>query len=99
LESPSPHGNRHISVIVPAILHVTDARVLPAYKLWLRFNDGAEGVADLRYDLDAPVFEPLKDPAHFAAGRLDPMLHTVVWPGDADFAPEFLRSRITTASA
>ncbi len=87
-----------MSIIVPAFLHVTDARVLPAYQLWLRFNDGAEGVADLRHDLDAPVFEPLKDPAHFAAGRLDPMLHTVVWPGGADFAPEFLRSRITTAS-
>jgi hypothetical protein len=36
--------------------------------------------------------------AHFAAGQLDPMLHTVVWPCGADFAPEFLRSRITTAS-
>ena len=36
--------------------------------------------------------------AHFAAGHLDPMLHTVVWPCGADFAPEFLRSRITTAS-
>jgi len=88
-----------MSVIIPAILHVTDARVVSAYRLWLRFNDGAEGVADLRDDLDAPVFETLKDPTHFAAGQLDPMLHTVVWPCGADFAPEFLRSRITTASA
>jgi hypothetical protein len=88
-----------MSVIVPAILHVTDARVVSAYRLWLRFNDGAEGVADLRHDLEAPVFEPLKDPAHFAAGQLDPMLHTVVWPCGADFAPEFLRSRLTAASA
>ena len=88
-----------MSVIVPAILHVTDARVVSAYRLWLRFNDGAEGIADLRHDLEAPVFEPLKDTAHFAAGRLDAMLHTVVWPCGADFAPEFLRSRITAASA
>jgi hypothetical protein len=88
-----------MSVIVPAILHVTDARVVSAYRLWLRFNDGAEGVADLSRDLEAPVFEPLKAPAHFAAGQLDPMLHTVVWLCGADFAPEFLRSRITAASA
>ena len=78
---------------------VVEVRPLDGYRLWLRFNDGAEGVADLRDELDAPVFEPLKDPAHFAAGQLDPMLHTVVWPCGADFAPEFLRSRITTASA
>jgi hypothetical protein len=88
-----------MSVIIPAILHVTDARIVSAYRLWLRFNDGAEGVADLSHDLEAPVFEPFKHPAHFAAGQLAPMLHTVVWPCAADFAPEFLRSRITTASA
>lgn len=88
-----------MSVRIPVILHVTEARVLPAYRLWLRFNDGAEGVADLSSDLDAPVFEPLKAPAHFAAGQLDSMLHTVVWPCGADFAPEFLRSRMTAASA
>ncbi len=88
-----------MSVIVPAILHVTDARILAAYRLWLRFNDGAEGIADLSNDLDAPVFEPLQDPAHFAAGQFDPLLHTVVWPCGADFAPEFLRSRISATSA
>ena len=88
-----------MSMIAPAILHVTDARIVAAHILWLRFNDGVEGVVDLSHDLDAPVFEPLRDPAHFAAGRLDPMLHTVVWPCGADFAPEFLRLRITNASA
>lgn len=88
-----------MSVIVPAILHVTDARILSAYRLWLRFNDGAKGIADLSNDLDAPVFEPLQDPAHFAAGQCDPLLHTVVWPCGADFAPEFLRSRISATSA
>ncbi|WP_309669519.1 DUF2442 domain-containing protein [Gemmatimonas sp.] len=59
-------------VVVPAILHITDARVVFSYRLWLRFNDGAEGVADLRDDLEAPVFEPLKDPADVAPEFLRP---------------------------
>ncbi len=88
-----------MSMIVPAILHVTDARVVAVHTLWLRFNDGVEGVADRCHDLDAPVLERLKDPAHFATGWLDPMLHTVVWPCGADLAPEFPRSRITAAGA
>ena len=48
------------------MFHVTDAHFVLAYRLWLRFNDGAESVADLGHDLEAH---------------------------------EFLRSRITTASA
>lgn len=36
------------------MFHVTDAHIVFAYRLWLRFNDGAESIADLRHDLEAP---------------------------------------------
>ena len=30
--------------------------------------------------------------------RFDPELRTIVWPNDADFAPEFLRRRVDEIS-
>jgi len=62
--------------------------------IWLRFSDGLEGEVDLSGDLDGPMFEPLRDPAMFGQVRLDPTLHTLVWPNGADLAPEFLRARL-----
>jgi hypothetical protein len=56
----------------------------------LRFADGAEGEVDLANELDGDVFEPLRDRSYFQKLRLDPDLHTIVWPNGADFAPEFL---------
>jgi hypothetical protein len=40
--------------------------------------------------LDGPIFEPLLDPANFARVTLDKVAGTVVWPNEADFAPEAL---------
>jgi hypothetical protein len=65
-----------------------------AYRLWLQFNDGAEGEVDLRDELDGPVFEPLQDQKEFARVRVDPEIRTIAWPNGADFAPEFLRERL-----
>ena len=58
--------------------------------VWVRFNDGSEAEVDLSDQLDGPVFEPLRDPRVFAQFRLDPDIHTLVWPTGADLAPEFL---------
>ena len=73
------------------MLHITDVRPLGAARLWLRFDDGAEGEVDLAAELDGPVFEPLREPGYFARVALDPDTRTVAWPNGADFAPEFLR--------
>jgi hypothetical protein len=77
---------------------ITMARHDDAYRVWLRFTDGAEGVVDLSDELHGPLFEPLRDPALFAQLRLHPELHTVVWPNGADIAPEFLRERLRSAA-
>lgn len=72
------------------ILRVTDAKLVRDFIVWVRFNDGSEGEVDLSGELDGPVFEPLRDPKVFAQFRLDPDVHTLVWPNGADLAPEFL---------
>ncbi|MBI2783046.1 MAG: DUF2442 domain-containing protein [Gammaproteobacteria bacterium] len=45
-------------------------------------------------ELWGDVFEPLKDKARFAEFALDGELGTVVWPGGAEFAPEFLYQKL-----
>ena len=69
-------------------LHVTSVQYLEDYKLKLEFNNGAEGVVDLRSELYGEIFEPLKDKRLFKQVRLTS--RTIEWPNGADFAPEFL---------
>jgi hypothetical protein len=64
------------------------------YTIRIRFADGSEGDVDLAGELEGPVFLPLRDLDYFRQFRVDPELHTLVWPNGADFAPEFLHSRI-----
>ena len=76
------------------MIRVTEARWVRDFVIHLCFNDGLEGDVDLRDELHGPVFEPLRDVNVFRAFELHPDLHTVVWRNGADFAPEFLHSRV-----
>lgn len=73
-------------------MHVTQAKYIGEYKVWLSFNDGAEGEIDLASELYGEVFEPLKDKELFKSFTLEG--HTLSWRNGADFAPEFLREHI-----
>jgi hypothetical protein len=73
---------------------VTKVKYISGYTLELSFSDGAEGTVDLKNSLWGPVFEPLKDIEMFKQAFLSPVLHTVAWPNDADFAPEYLREKL-----
>lgn len=55
------------------------------------FEDGTGGEVDLSYLVDyRGVFEPLRDPDYFRRLRVDSEAGTIVWPNDADIAPETL---------
>jgi hypothetical protein len=60
------------------------------YALRLRFNDGLSRTIDFEPILAGELFEPLRDPKLFAQVRLDPEVHTLVWPSGADFDPATL---------
>jgi hypothetical protein len=75
-------------------LHVCEARYIDAYRIRLRFNDGAEGVVELSDCLDGEIFEPLKDLNNFKSFRLDANIETIVWDNGADMAPEFLYDKM-----
>ena len=72
------------------ILHILEATVVGPHTLALLFNDGARKQVDVLPLLRGPVFEPLRDPQYFARVTVDPVLGTVVWPNEADLAPEAL---------
>lgn len=76
-------------------LHVREAHYEGGYRIWLRFNDGAEGVVDLGDALVGEVFEPLKDIDKFKAFRVDADIETLVWENGADLAPEYLYDKMT----
>lgn len=83
-------------VVDAMFLHVTEARYVQNYVVWLRFNDGTAGEVDLSTELDGPVFGPLRDPATFKAFRV--AHHTLSWENGADVAPEFLHEQIRAAA-
>jgi len=72
------------------MLEVKEAKYVSGYTLWLSFNDGTEGNVDLEDSLWGPVFEPLRKISAFREVSVSPVLHTITWPNDADFAPEHL---------
>ncbi|MBI5839458.1 MAG: DUF2442 domain-containing protein [Chloroflexi bacterium] len=72
------------------ILHIIEAKVCGEHSLELTFNDGTHKRVNVLPLLEGPIFKPLRDPAYFARVVLDPVLGTVVWPNEADFAPEAL---------
>ena len=72
------------------ILHVTEVKVVGPHSLFLAFNDGVRKRVNLFSLLDGPVFLPLRDPAYFSSVKLDDQVGTIVWPNQADVAPEAL---------
>ena len=73
------------------MLHISDADYLGEHRLRVAFNDGREGVADLRsmiFDEPRTVFEPLKDLSAFRQFFIE---HgALCWPGELDVAPEYI---------
>jgi hypothetical protein len=70
---------------------VIAAKVLPEYRLQVRFSDGTEGevaLKDFVFKDPRPIVAALRDTAKFAAVRVE--MDTVVWANGFDLAPEFL---------
>lgn len=72
------------------IHRISAVKVLPPYTLDLTFSDGLARTIDFEPILAGELYGPLRDPALFAQARLDPEVHTVVWPTGADFDPATL---------
>ena len=86
-------------VIVMAVWSIVDFKVLPNFKIEIRFADGTSGIADLSPRLSqGPLgdgFDPLCDETTFSQVFLD---HgALTWPGDIDLAPDAMYQRIRSS--
>jgi hypothetical protein len=63
---------------------------LRPHSVLLVFDDGVTKQVNLRRLLNGSIFQPLIDPLEFARVRVDHEAGTIVWPNDADIAPETL---------
>jgi len=79
---------------------LTEVKPLDDYKLFLRFHDGAEGVFDFAVAVGFyGVFEKLRDPILFRRAHISQdAWKTLEWPGEIDFDPVVLYSRVTGKS-
>jgi hypothetical protein len=78
---------------------LVEAMPLDGYIVRVRFEDGMAADVDLSYLVQyGGVFEPLRDLGFFRQLRADRQAGTIVWPNDADIAPETLYAHAQRAA-
>jgi len=78
---------------------VIEVRALDGYRIWVRFEDGLEGEADLSDLAGRGVFRRwVEIPSEFLQARVDSESGTVVWPGGLDVAPDRLYNDVVRSS-
>ena len=81
------------------LVDIVEVRPLEGYQLYLRFQDGVEGVVDISQLIPFNgVFEPLKDRVFFEQVRVNPEWGTICWifwPNEIDRDRDVLYSRVT----
>ena len=72
------------------IYKVTEFEIVGSHVLRVRFNDGTVQTINFQPVLAGELYTPLNDIEFFNKVRLDPEVHTLVWPNGADFDPATL---------
>src|SRR5712672_1006704 len=72
------------------IYRVVSFEIVAPYTLQVRFDDASVQTIDFRSVLAGELYAPLNDVKVFNGVRIDPEVHTLVWPNGADFDPATL---------
>ena len=72
------------------IYRIQAVEILDGYRVRLRFTDNSEQVINFESVLAGDLYGPLRDLTLFKQVRIDPEVHTLVWPNGADFDPATL---------
>jgi len=74
------------------IHRITSFEQTGTHSLRLCFDGGVSRDIDFEPILAGELFGPLRDPEIFRQVKLDPEVHTIVWPSGADFDPATLHN-------
>ena len=74
------------------IYRVSSFQNVAPFTLRVAFDDGTFQVIDFRPVLKGELYGPLKELTLFDQVRIDPEVHTLVWPNGADFDPAILHN-------
>ena len=75
---------------------VVAVQPLPDHHLRVTFDDGVEGIVNVRELVQfTGVFQPLQDTSFFEQVTVNRELGTVSWPNDADFDSDVLYAKVT----
>ena len=77
-------------MIAHPIYRVRSFRIVAPYTLCVQFDDHTEQVINFEPVLAGELYRPLRYLALFEQVRIDPEVHTLVWPNGADFDPATL---------
>jgi hypothetical protein len=72
------------------IYRIQSFAIVSPYTLRLQFDDETEQTINFRPVLAGELYCPLRDLSLFNQVRIDPEVHTLVWPNGADFDPATL---------
>ncbi len=72
------------------IHRVESFEILAPYTLQVHFEDRTEQVINFEPALAGELFGPLRNLSLFNEVRIDPEVHTLVWPNGADLDPATL---------
>ena len=73
-----------------ALYRVVSFEIVGPYMIRVQFDDQTEQVIDFEPILAGELYSPLRDLSLFNKVRIDPEVHTLVWPNGADFDPATL---------
>jgi hypothetical protein len=69
---------------------VKSFEIVAPYTLRVEFEDKTEQLINFEPTLAGELFRPLRNLSVFNQVRIDPEVHTLVWPNGADFDPATL---------
>ena len=72
------------------IYRVHSFEIMGPYTLRVQFDDRTDQIIDFEPVLAGELLGPLRDLSLFKQVRIDPEVHTLVWPNGADFDPATL---------
>ena len=72
------------------IYRVESFQIVAPYTLRVQFDDHTEQTIDFEPVLAGELYRPLRDLGLFNQVKIDPEVHTLVWPNGADFDPATL---------